>query len=115
MPRSAAAYLADIIDACRLVQTFLAGVDQDAYLLSDEKRSAVERQFLIIGEAVASLRRQSPEIAESISQAHFIVGFRNVLAHDYASVDDQAVYATAVGDIPQLLREAEELLDRVAD
>lgn len=115
MPRSAAAYLADIIDACHLVETFLAGVDLSAYLGSDEKRSAVERQFLIIGEAVAALRRQWPELAQSISQAPFIIGFRNVLAHDYASVDDETVYATAIGDIPQLLRECEALLGRAAD
>lgn len=114
MPRSSAAYLADIVDACRLIQSFLVGIDQDAYLQSAEKRSAVERQFLIIGEAVAALRRESPEIAESISQAQFIVGFRNVLAHDYASVDDQTVYGTAVGDIPQLLQECEPLLDQIA-
>ena len=67
---------------------------------------------LIIGEAVAALRRQSPELAESISQANFIVGFRNVLAHVYAAVDDQSVYATAVGDIPGLLMECEALLER---
>ncbi len=54
MPRSAIAYLADIVDACRLIEGFLLGVDQAAYLKSDEKRSAVERQFLIIGEAVAA-------------------------------------------------------------
>jgi uncharacterized protein with HEPN domain len=112
MPRSALAYLADIIDSCRLIEDFLRGVDQAAYLQSDEKRSAIERQLLIIGEAVAALRRQSPELAESISQANFIVGFRNVLAHDYAAVDDQSVYATAVGDIPGLLMECEALLER---
>ena len=65
---------------------------------SDEKRSAVERQFLIVGEAVAALRRQFPELAESISQSRFIAGSRNMLAHDYAAVDDEAVYSIAMGD-----------------
>ena len=114
MPRSALAYLADIIGPCRLIEDLLVGVDQAAYLESDEKRSAVERQFLTIGEAVVALRRQSPELAESISQANFIVGFRNVLAHDYASVDDQSVYATAMGDIPRLRIECEALLEGAA-
>ena len=112
MPRSPLAYLADIIRSCSLIEDFLVGVDEDGYLASDEKRSAVERQFLIIGEAVAPLRRESPEFVESISQANFIVGFRNVLAHDYASVDDQSVYATAIGDIPRLRIECEALLER---
>jgi uncharacterized protein with HEPN domain len=114
MPRSAEAHLADIIDACRLIGDFLECIDLAAYLDSDEKRSAVERQFLVIGEAVAALRRQSPEMAESISQSHIIIGFRNMLAHDYAGVDDEAVYGIAVGDVPPLLRECEALL-RAAD
>ena len=114
MPSSAEAYLADIIDACRLIGNFLEGVDLAAYLESDEKRSAVERQFLIVGEAVAALRRQSPELADSISQSRFIVGFRNMLAHDYAAVDDEAVYSIVIGDVPPLLRECEALL-RAAD
>ena len=115
MPRSPKAYLADIVDACRRVATFISGVDLPGYLDSEEKRSAVERQLLIIGEAVAALRRVSPEIAESISEARLIVGFRNVLVHDYASVVDELVYAMAVDEAPKLLLECEQLLARSAD
>ena len=112
MPRSAKSYLADIIDACLLIESFLSGVGLAAYLESHEKRSAVERQFLIIGEAVAALRRQSPELADLISYSRFIVDFRNVLAHDYAAVDDETVYGIVAGDVPQLLKECEALLER---
>ncbi len=113
MPRSPEAYLADIVAACQRVATFISHVDLAAYLASDEKRSAVERQLLIIGEAVAALRRVAPEVADSISEARLIVGFRNVLVHDYASVDDDLVYAMAVDETPRLLRECEQLLRRL--
>lgn len=51
MPRSVAAYLADILDACDAIDAVLAGVDLDAYLEQRSIRSSVEREFIIIGEA----------------------------------------------------------------
>lgn len=112
MPRSVAAYLADILDACDSIASILDGVDLDTYLGTREKRSAVEREFIIIGEAVAAMRREAPELVEGISHAHLIVGFRNVLTHDYAAVDDETVFELARTDLPDLRRECEILLSR---
>jgi len=50
MPRDASAYLRDIIEACESIESILVGVDLDEYVASREKRSAVEREFIIIGE-----------------------------------------------------------------
>jgi uncharacterized protein with HEPN domain len=59
---------------------------------------SVDGQLLIIGEAVAALSHVAPDVADSISEARLIVGVRNVLVHDYASVDDDLVYAMAVDE-----------------
>ncbi len=50
------------------------------YLADDMLRSAVERQFEIIGEAFTALRRISPQTASRIAELPRIVAFRNV--HD---------------------------------
>ena len=113
MPRSIAAYLADILDACDAIETVLAGLDLDTYLEQRSIRSSVEREFIIIGEAVAGIRRARPELAERISDTRVIVGFRNVLTHDYAAVDDEAVYGVAKEDLGLLKRECSELLEQV--
>ena len=42
-----------------------------------------------------------------------IVGFRNRLAHDYAAIDDEAVFRIAEHDIAPLRAECEALLDRM--
>jgi uncharacterized protein with HEPN domain len=115
MPRSVAAYLADILDACDSIASILDDIDLDTYLSTREKRSAVEREFIIIGEAVAAMRREAPELVEDISHARLIVGFRNVLSHDYAAIDDETVYDLARTDLPDLRRECEILLSRTAD
>ncbi len=91
----------------------LQGVDLDAYLSRRAIRSSVEREFILIGEAVASLRRIEPELAAHISDARIIVGFRNVLTHEYAAVDDEAVYGVATEDIEKLRRECAGLLSQL--
>jgi uncharacterized protein with HEPN domain len=110
MPRSVAAYLSDILDACASIDAILSGVDLETYSRTREKRSAVERELIIIGEAVAGLQRAAPELTEHISNVRLIIGFRNVLTHDYAAVDDETVFALARTDLPKLRRECEGLL-----
>lgn len=115
MPRSTAAYLADIVAACDAVAEALAGVDLEAYCSRRLIRSAVEREFTIIGEAIGVLSRRDPALAARISHARLIVGFRNRLVHEYPQVDDEAVYSIAQHDAPVLRAECAALHDEVGD
>jgi uncharacterized protein with HEPN domain len=110
MPRSPLAYLADIVDACEAIESFLAGVDPEAYRAAHMTRSAVERQLILIGEAVGSLLRLEPKLSERISHARRIVDFRNQLTHDYAAVNDAVVWAIATGEVPILREECRAIL-----
>lgn len=111
MPREASAYLREIIEACDSIASIIVGVSLEGYLASREKRSAVEREFILIGEATAQLRRVAPEIYERLSHGHLAIGMRNVLTHDYISVDHESVYETAVVDPPRFKQECAVLLD----
>ncbi len=113
MPRSVAAYLVDNLEACDAIEAVLEGVDLAAYQSRRALRSSVEREFILIGEAVASLRRLAPELAACITDARVIVGFRNVLTHECAAVDDDAVYGVATEDLATLREECADLLARV--
>jgi uncharacterized protein with HEPN domain len=95
MPRSAEAYLEDVVESCEAIETAILGVNTEGYLSSRLLRSAVEREFLIVGEAVVALGRLEPELASRISHARLIVGFRNRLAHEYSVIDDDAVLRIA--------------------
>jgi uncharacterized protein with HEPN domain len=55
MPRDARAYLADIIESCDAIAAALSGVDLEGYRADRLVRSAVEREFTIIGEAMLVL------------------------------------------------------------
>jgi uncharacterized protein with HEPN domain len=110
MPRSAVAYLADIVDACEAIDDVLSGIDLPVYETTRSIRSSVEREFIIIGEAMSALGRTDLGLFDTIPHARMIVAFRNVLTHDYAAVDDETVFAVAETDVPELRRECAVLL-----
>lgn len=113
MPRSVLASLRDIVDACASVVVTLSGLDAASYLANCAIRSSVEREFTIIGEAVNTNPRQASELAERISHARKIVGFRNQLVHDDVAVKDEVVWAIVQHDAPVLREECLALIDGV--
>ncbi len=70
-------------------------------------RSGVERQLIVIREAVNALLRLEPSLADCISHARRIVDFRNQLAHDYAGA---VVWSIATSEVPVLRAECEAIL-----
>jgi uncharacterized protein with HEPN domain len=110
MPRDERAYLTDIIDACEAIQDALADLDLQAYQNNRLVRSAVEREFITIGEALRALSKAAPEIFVQVTHARRIVDFRNQLTHEYPTVDDALVWAIAKNDTPVLLQECTQFL-----
>jgi uncharacterized protein with HEPN domain len=66
-------------------------------------RSAVERQFEILGEALDQLSGLDPDMAEKIPELPRIVAFRNILIHGYAGVDDRLVWGVVESRLEPLL------------
>ena len=73
-------------------------------------RSAVERQFGIVGEALARLAKDSPQITAAIPDHAKIIAFRNILIHGYAAVDDRIVWGVIENYLAALKSKVEELL-----
>jgi uncharacterized protein with HEPN domain len=73
-------------------------------------RSAIERQFEIIGEALSQLSRIDPATASAISEHRRIIAFRNILIHGYAEIDHRLVWGMLEGKLPELHQQVEILL-----
>ena len=95
----------DVTIACDELTRFCAGKDLAAFRADRLLQLAVERQFEIIGEALARLERVDPErLAEAIPEYRRIIGFRNLIAHGYDVIDDAALWDFAVNRVPELIR-----------
>ncbi len=103
-------YLYDMHQAAERIAEFtkdrtFAEYEQDVLL-----RSAVERQFQIIGDALGRLARLDPSLAERITDYRRIIAFRNILVHGYAEVDHRIVWDIVQSKLPTLRREVALLL-----
>lgn len=115
MPRDERAYLADIIDACNAIAVAVSGLKYKDYETNRLVRSSVEREFIIIGEAMAALSHVAPSTFDSITRARRIVDFRNQLTHEYPTVDNALVWAIITHDVPLLRKESMVLMGLTAD
>jgi uncharacterized protein with HEPN domain len=104
MARDPRALLWDAKSSGEAIERFLAGKTFDEYLADEVLRSAVERQFEILGEALSQLDKQAPDLVNALPHAAKAIAFRNVLIHGYARVDDAIVWQAAQRSLPELLR-----------
>jgi uncharacterized protein with HEPN domain len=100
----------DAREAAEVIATMTAGKSFDDFDRDIVLRSAVERQFEIIGEALAQLARLDPAVAQRIPDLREIIAFRNVLIHGYATVDRARVWQVVQGNLPQLRTVLAQLL-----
>jgi uncharacterized protein with HEPN domain len=110
LQREARKYLYDIQQAAALIAIFTDGRSYDEYLADVMLRSAVERQFEIIGEAMTQLSKFDAALAGRISEHRDIIAFRNILIHGYASVNHRLVWGVVETGLSVLRREIEELM-----
>jgi len=116
MPRDLRVYLYDIAEACALVGDFTRGKSADDYARDPLIRAGVERELEIVGEALSqALRFHAAALSDQIPEAPRIIAFRNRLAHGYASVVDDVVWAIVEADVPVLGRRVDDLLTALGD
>jgi uncharacterized protein with HEPN domain len=110
MQPESAALLWDAHAAATRIAEFIVGLDADRYTADELRRSAVERQLEIVGEALKKLRNVDPDTAHQIPEIARIIGLRNILAHGYTVVDDTVVWGAASQRVPELLAVMDQLL-----
>lgn len=103
-------HLEDIRRASQCILQFLEGHAFSDYSESNLLRSAVERQFEIIGEALNRLKKTNPDTANKITDYSQIISFRNILIHGYDVIEDVVVWDVAQEKLPILHDEVVRLL-----
>jgi uncharacterized protein with HEPN domain len=101
-------YLSDVLMAINLIREFTVDIaDFNIYDKDRKTQSAVERQLVIIGEALNKLRQTETEFV--IENDKQIIGFRNRLVHAYDSIDNSIVWAIINRHLENLKTEIENL------
>jgi uncharacterized protein with HEPN domain len=110
MPPETAKLLWDMKMSAERIGRFTVGKTFDDFLHDEYFRSAVERQFEIIGEAMTRLIKRDRATAERITEYRGIAGFRNALIHGYDSIDDDTTWRIIITKLPVLLREVNAMM-----
>ncbi|MEO7453133.1 MAG: HepT-like ribonuclease domain-containing protein [Fimbriimonadales bacterium] len=109
MRRDTVGSLTDVLQAGTKIREFVAqsattGSNDDLYA------AAVERQFVIIGEALARIRNKDPETFSRIGDGPKIIAFRNVLVHAYESVNQRLLFANSGEPLDRLMSDIDSIL-----
>lgn len=91
MARDYRLYLDDILTAIAAIQRYVFGYNYDQFAADNKTIDAVLHNLAIIGEAASKL---PPEVIQSETAIEWrkIVGFRNIVIHEYFGVNRVIVW-----------------------
>ena len=113
MEAEVAKRLFDALQAARRIRAFTGASNFGQFTGSELVRSAVERQFEIVGEALGKAAGMDPSLTEQMPDLPQIVGLRNRLIHGYDSVDDEIIWDIVQTRILPLIKRLETLLGKL--
>jgi uncharacterized protein with HEPN domain len=109
MSRDFRFYWDDLIESGEKVLRYSAGYAFEEFVADDKTFDAVVRNLKIVGEAAAKLpaelRTQYPDVPW-----REIIGFRNVMVHNYFGLDEAIIWRIATSQLEPLKEQAENIL-----
>ena len=102
-------YVEHILEAIdRIAQYTEAG--EDAFYQDTKTQDAVLRKFQTMGQAARQMSLQTQELAPNIIWSD-LIGFRNVIVHDYLGLDLQTVWSIITDELCELRPKIQSLFD----
>ena len=92
----------DAMKACQAIQEFASGQTLEVYQTDLKLRSAIERQFEILGEAFNRIDDVDLRFRNRFSEMGEAIGMRNRISHGYDRVSNEFVLIVAQKHIPIL-------------
>lgn len=110
MTRDARLYLQDIVDSINKIQKYTDNMTLEEFELNDMAVDAVARNFEIIGEAATRVTDDIKEMYPDVPWFK-MKGMRNIMAHEYFSVDLDIVWDTARKALPSVAEQIKKIID----
>jgi uncharacterized protein with HEPN domain len=112
MPRIHRLYLEDIVSAAQKIQHYVEGFEYEALIADALRVDAIERNFIIIGEAVKNIPEEIREQATQIPWRE-IGRFRDMAVHHYFALNWKIIWDMIQIHLPVLIQEIESLLKKL--
>jgi len=102
-------YVEDVLEAIKVIEKFVEGMDFESFKEDDKTSSAVIRKFEIIGEATKNIPQSIKEKYPHIPWKE-MAGFRDKLIHFYFGIKYDIVWDTIKLRLPELKKNIERVL-----
>lgn len=105
-------YLRHIIDAFMQIEHYMDGVSREEFFSNKLLQDGAIRQLEVMGEAARNL---SDDFRNEYSQIPWrqMIGLRNRMTHAYFNINLQIIWEIVRGDLPDLKRKMECILDNI--
>lgn len=104
--------LNDILDAAEFILEQVHSSSLVEYESNRQLNAAVERNFIIIGEAMSRLARVDSQMVGQLGNYPQIIGFRNVVVHGYDVLEHAIVWGVIQNEVPRLVDTVRSILDQ---
>jgi len=112
MPHDVKKSVWDAMDACRMIQEFAEGYTLETYQQDYRTRSAIERQFEILGEALNRVNDADPSFRDHLPEMGKVIGMRNRIIHGYDRLVSSIIWDTVKDFVPDLQSKLEAWLEK---
>jgi len=112
-PRQWRFFLEDIIRAIEKITRYCSNIELDAFGEDEKTQDAIERNFIVIGEAAAHIPAQIVEKPPSVPWRE-MRDMRNFAVHAYWGIKPAVIWDTVQNDLPPLLLLLREILETEA-
>ena len=102
-PRDPALFLHDMLDSAIFLRDVIDGKTLKNYQDDRLFRSAIQHELMIVGEAIYTLNKTHPTLAEEIPEHQAIIAFRHILVHGYHSLDARIVWSVLTDKLSTLI------------
>lgn len=93
-----------IVESIERIEEFVSGLDKDKFLRDEKVKYACYANLIVLSEAAARLSKEYREWTKEIEWS-LIIGFRNIIIHEYFRIDWNIVWDVIDTNLPQIKKE----------
>ena len=105
-------FLYDIVSSIERVEKYTTGLSKKKFLEHEIISDATVRNMEVIGEAARNIPEEVRRLSPNIPWKK-IVGFRNIVIHEYFFIDLENVWFIAKKQLPELKKQIKNLLNEI--